>query len=149
MKRRSEGVGKNAAGWIVRFARRFFGSASDVGMGDKSKRGCRVKRQPRSGASRWNRTADRGIFSPLLYRLSYRGRFFLVSRPVSLSYHRILLLNRKTSKKMATQPRLELVTSSVTGWRSNQLSYWAVLFHKAGRAVLVGLHGFEPRTNRL
>ena len=25
------------------------------------------------GASRWNRTADRGIFSPLLYRLSYRG----------------------------------------------------------------------------
>ena len=26
----------------------------------------------------------------------------------------------KTSKKMATQTRLELVTSSVTGWRSNQ-----------------------------
>ena len=26
---------------------------------------------------------------------------------------------------MATQTRLELVTSSVTGWRSNQLSYWA------------------------
>ena len=25
------------------------------------------------GASRWNRTADRGIFSPLLYQLSYRG----------------------------------------------------------------------------
>ena len=25
------------------------------------------------GASGWNRTADTGIFSPLLYRLSYRG----------------------------------------------------------------------------
>ena len=38
------------------------------------------------GASRWNRTADRGIFSPLLYQLSYRGI-------------------------LATQTRLELVTS--------------------------------------
>ena len=27
------------------------------------------------GASGWNRTADTGIFSPLLYRLSYRGLF--------------------------------------------------------------------------
>ena len=27
---------------------------------------------------------------------------------------------------LATRTRLELVTSSVTGWRSNQLSYWAV-----------------------
>ena len=27
------------------------------------------------GASGWNRTADTGIFSPLLYRLSYRGKF--------------------------------------------------------------------------
>ena len=53
------------------------------------------------GASNRNRTSDTRIFSPLLYRLSYRG-------------------------KMATQKRLELSTSSVTGWRSNQLSYRAI-----------------------
>ena len=42
------------------------------------------------GASDRNRTNDTGIFSPLLYRLSYRGI-------------------------MATRIRLELTTSSVTG----------------------------------
>ena len=44
----------------------------------------------RNGASDRNRTNDTGIFSPLLYRLSYRGI-------------------------MATRIRLELTTSSVTG----------------------------------
>ena len=43
-----------------------------------------------TGASDRNRTNDTGIFSPLLYRLSYRGI-------------------------MATRIRLELTTSSVTG----------------------------------
>ena len=33
------------------------------------------------GASGWNRTADTGIFSPLLYRLSYRGVFKKIWRP--------------------------------------------------------------------
>ena len=28
---------------------------------------------PHDGAQRWNRTTDTGIFSPLLYRLSYLG----------------------------------------------------------------------------
>ena len=28
-----------------------------------------------SGAQRRNRTTDTGIFSPLLYRLSYRGKY--------------------------------------------------------------------------
>ena len=56
---------------------------------------------PQHGASAQNRTVDTGIFSPLLYQLSYRGI-------------------------MATRTRLELVTSAVTGRHSNQLNHRAV-----------------------
>ena len=55
-----------------------------------------------SGASERNRTTDTGIFSPLLYRLSYRG-------------------------KMATRMGLEPMTSAVTGRHSNQLNYRAII----------------------
>ena len=55
---------------------------------------------PDRGASGRNRTNDTGIFSPLLYRLSYRS-------------------------VLATPNRLELSTSCVTGRRSNQLNYEA------------------------
>ena len=51
------------------------------------------------GASEWNRTADTGIFSPLLYQLSYRG--------------------------VATRMGLEPMISAVTGRHSNQLNYRA------------------------
>ena len=34
---------------------------------------CQLSYTSTNGASEWNRTTDTGIFSPLLYRLSYRG----------------------------------------------------------------------------
>ena len=58
--------------------------------------------QPKkNGAFERNRTTDTGIFSPLLYQLSYKG-------------------------KMATRRGLEPLTSAVTGRHSNQLNYRAI-----------------------
>ena len=54
-----------------------------------------------NGASERNRTTDTGIFSPLLYQLSYRGI-------------------------MATRMGLEPTTSAVTGRHSNQLNHRAI-----------------------
>ena len=45
---------------------------------------------------------------------------------------------------MATRRGLEPLTSSVTGWHSNQLNYRAKI-----QKTMVGLQGLEPRTNRL
>ena len=65
----------------------------------------------RHGASGRSRTNDTRIFSPLLYLLSYRG--MLRRDKLASSYI------------MATRNRLELSTSSVTGWRANRLHHRA------------------------
>ena len=77
------------------------------------------------GASGRNRTNDTGIFSPLLYRLSYRGMLSRASALLSVN-------------KMATRNGLEPSTSSVTGWRANRLH------HRA--KIVVGTTGLEPVT---
>ena len=64
----------------------------------------------RNGASGRNRTNDTRIFSPLLYRLSYRG---------------ILWRAEALHICLATRNGLEPSTSSVTGWRANRLHHRA------------------------
>jgi hypothetical protein len=77
------------------------------------------------GAGR-NRTADTRIFSPLLYRLSYRAI------PCISTVAFTLLV-----KKMAVRTGLEPATSCVTGRHSNQLNY---------RTIVIAGTGFEPAT---
>ncbi len=52
---------------------------------------------------------------------------------------------------MATRRGLEPLTSSVTGWHSNQLNYRAAFSPSVtlSERLVVGLQGLEPRTNRL
>ena len=64
------------------------------------------------GASGRNRTNDTGIFSPLLYQLSYEAL-----------YKKYLVIGLDI---LATWNGLEPSTSAVTGRHSNQLNYQAI-----------------------
>ena len=75
----------------------------------------------RNGASDRNRTNDTGIFSPLLYQLSYRGilrlrRTFMKRPGTGLSLIREgTLVHPCLNRNEATRNGLEPSTSSVTG----------------------------------
>ena len=105
---------------------------------------CEIKQTPQKrglfgiGASGRNRTIDTRIFSPLLYRLSYRGKalagykiknFALRTKPeYTKSCYRAVRFNiphnyvrvgcRNCRLERAT--RLELATSTLARWRSTR-----------------------------
>ena len=71
----------------------------------------------RNGASDRNRTNDTGIFSPLLYQLSYLGKSFSAPkrRGWGIATPKGTHEMESISWEMATRNGLEPSTSSVTG----------------------------------
>ena len=69
-----------------------------------------------NGASGRNRTNDTGIFSPLLYQLSYRGeQSRLMTAPQKPFLPEPFSQKLYLLKEVATRRGLEPLTSSVTG----------------------------------
>ncbi len=115
------------------------------------------------GAGDWNRTRNLLITNQLLCQLSYtsdetwclgaesnhRHRDFQsLALPTELPRHASYFFENACNNykhfHLATRKGLEPSTSSVTGWRTNHLYYRAKYIN-----LMVGLHGLEPRTNRL
>ena len=95
----------------------------------------------KNGAVDETRTRDLHLGKVALYQLSYYRKWCLGAesnhRHCDFQSH---ALPTELPRRVATQTGLEPVTSSVTGWHSNQLNYCA---------ILVGPQGLEPWTDRL
>ena len=93
----------------------------------------------RRGASDRNRTNDTGIFSPLLYRLSYRGieSAFIPALP------RIRFLNRGPPQKLANA---RFCGEEEKVWRSSQRSCWQDCLMNRRTFDVVPPIGIEPMT---
>ena len=85
------------------------------------------------GASGRNRTTDTGIFSPLLYLLSYRGIHKFFENACNFTSIFIWRPGRGSNPRPPAW-QAGVLTICTTGPNIN---------------FLVGLHGLEPRTNRL
>ena len=87
------------------------------------------------GASGRNRTTDTEIFSLLLYRLSYRGKY--VSNAI---LHWITRIIWRPGRDSNPRP---------LAWQASVLTNWTTGPYFIIKFIMVGLHGLEPRTNRL
>ena len=87
-----------------------------------------------NGAAGRIRTADLILTKDALYRLSYSSEYGDLEGAFPPSFGWLKKFT-STKKNMATRKGLEPSTSGVTGRRSNQLNY---------RAILAGAEGLEP-----
>ena len=111
-----------------------------------------MNRATKSGAEGRNRTADTGIFSPLLYRLSYLGAPQATpSKPQS-----VMAVSAMRQKKWRPQresnPRCRrerAVSWATRRWGRSNLKESAKSFPRPLSSFLVSREGFEPSTHCL